>query len=199
MAATSVLTSARKVGIVSAATAAAITGWRTTSSFAAFSSTAKVGGGQVICRFAISDAALVTGARTFIGINYASSNYAAGTEVDTLLNQVGFAQLTGAANPGNLYILSNDGTGTATKTDTGYAINTTDLLEATFQWLPGSSSLVGYRLDNLTSGSIIVEGTLTTDLPVNNTLLHFHMWRTNGSTAAAVGLDLAQVYFETYI
>ena len=198
MAATSVLTSTRKVGIVSAATAAAITGWRTTNALGVFSNTARVGGGQVICRFAISDAALVTGARTFIGINYASSNYAAGTEVDTLLNQVGFAQLTSAPNPGNLYILSNDGTGTATKTDTGYAINTTDLLEATFQWIPGSSTLFGYRLDNLTTGNNIVDGTLTTDLPVNNALLYFHMWRTNGSTAAAVGLDMAQVYFETY-
>ena len=199
MAATSVLAATRKVGIVSAATSASITGWRTTSSMGVFSSTARIGGGQVICRFAISDPALVTsGARTFIGINYASSNYAAGTEVDTLLNQVGFAQLTGAANPNNLYILSNDGTGTATKSDTGYTITNTDLLEATFQWIPGSSTLVGYRLDNLTSGTTIVEGTLTTDLPVNNTLLHFHMWRTNGSFPAAVGLDMAQVYFETY-
>jgi hypothetical protein len=196
VAATSVLTSTKRIAAVSAATSSGRAGWRSTTPLVVFSSTARVGGSKVVCRFAISDASLVTGARTFIGWSATSTELAAATDPTSLTNLVGIGQMTGAANAGNLYIINN-GTGTCASSDTGYAVNNTDLLELILTTTAGSSSSVGYKLKNVTAGTTIASGTLSSNLPANDSLLYFHIWRTNGSTAAAVGVDVAQTYFET--
>ena len=40
-------------------------------------------------------------------------------------------------------------------------------------------------------------GALATDLPVNTQFLCPQVWRNNGSTALAVGVDIVHVYVET--
>lgn len=59
-----------------------------------------------------------------------------------------------------------------------------------------NSGVVGYSLEVINGGSL-AEGTCTTNLPANTTLLSPQIWTNNGSTALAAGIDVVSQYIET--
>jgi hypothetical protein len=192
---TSFFRSLRRIGYVSAATANNSAGIRSAALQFWRGSATNMGGWHFVCRFGASDAATVANARSFIG--FASiATLIGNVDPNTLTNMIGVGHNSANAN---LQMMTNDGTGTATQIDLGasFPANTlsTDVYEFRMFASPGGTS-VGWYIENLGTG-VAREGTITTDLPVNTTLLAPHVWRHNGGTALAVGIDVISLYIET--
>jgi hypothetical protein len=157
-----------------------------------------LGGFHFIQRFNISDAATVSGARMFIGLQ-ASTTAPTNVEPSTLVNCVGIAQLSTDAT--QLYLVYG---GTAAQTAialgaTNFPISTTTPYEIAV-WAPqGQALTMYYQVTNLATGASVT-GTLTgtaAQIPANTVGLCWHTWRTNNATALAVGVDVHSVYIET--
>ncbi len=195
VATTSFFTMARRVGYVSAATAGSSAGTRHGVNQWARGDAAGKGGFLYAARFGVSDAAAVADARLFVGMQ-ASTAVIGNVNPSTLTNIIGVgcdnAQTT-------LRIMHNDAAGAATTIDLGanFPSNTlsTDLYELLLYCAPNASS-VFYRVERLNTGDV-ASGTITTDLPSTTTLLSPQIWRNNGATALAVGIDIAGQYLET--
>lgn len=194
VATTNMLTSMRRLGYVSAATAAALCGVRTGVAQFWRGNSANLGGFHFIARFAVSDAATVAAARMFVGF---SGTVAAPTNVEpnTINNSVGIGQISTSTN---LQIITRDATAAQT-IDLGlnFPCNTlsADVYELALFAAPNGST-IGYRVERLNTGAVS-EGTLSTNLPVATTLMGITMWRTNNATPLAVGFDLVSMYVET--
>jgi hypothetical protein len=204
VATTNLLTRMRRLGYVSAATAAALVSLRTAA--AQFTTgnggagSAALGGFFTSFRFGVTDAAAVTGARMFVGM---SSNTAAPTNVEpsTLLNQFGIAQLSTDAT--QLYfVYGGSAAQAAIPLGTGFPpANNAVAYDLTLWCPPTSNGVVNYELFRLDTGTSI-SGTITpatpgTQTPLNTTLLNHVMWRTNNATALAVALDVTGIYVES--
>jgi hypothetical protein len=93
----------------------------------------------------------------------------------------------------------NDNTATATKVDLGadFPVNTrnTDWYEVIIVAKKNSSTME-IQVTNLTTG-ITSSTSQDTNLPLANQLLAWQLWRQNGGTALAVGLDVGNIYIES--
>lgn len=201
VATTNLFTRMRRLGYVSAATAAAIAGARVGAAQITTGTTLNgipVGGFFKVIRFGISDAAAVAGARMFVGIGSASAP--ANVEPSTLTNSIGVGH--GAANT-NLFLYWG-GSQAQPPIDLGpsFPTNTlnTDVYELALFCPPGSV-IVHYEVTRLNTGDRVtgtLTGTAGTQLPSSTTLLSYSQnWRTNNATALAVGLDIFSDYIET--
>ena len=194
VATTNLLTSMRRLGYVSAATAGSLSGARLAAAQFWRGNAANLGGFFAVCRFGVSDAAAVSGARMFVGFS-ASTGAPTNVEPNTIANSIGVGQIS---TSNNLQLITRDAT-TAQTIDLGasFPANTlsADAYELTLSAAPNGAD-VGYRVERVNTGDV-AEGTLTTNLPVNTALLGWQMWRTNNATALAVGLDLVNFYIET--
>lgn len=185
----------RRVGYVSVATAGNAAGVRNAAQQFQVSSNSASGQWTFSARFQASDAVAVTAARTFIGM----ANTAAligNVNPSTLLHIIGVGADSGDAN---LQIMHNDGSGSATKVDMGSGFPahslSADAYELTLTVAANGAS-VAYTLKNLCTGNA-ASGTISTDLPAAEKLLAPHLWRNNGATALAVGIDVMQFAVET--
>jgi hypothetical protein len=98
----------------------------------------------------------------------------------------------------NLNVMHNDASGTCTKIDLGASFPATDpnaVYELMLFAAPNSNS-VGWRVKRLDVPATAA-GTITSDLPALSTLLSWHAYANNGTTAAAVVLELMRFYLET--
>jgi hypothetical protein len=197
VATTSHFTWQRRVAYVSAAPAGSAAEIRTANAPYGLGNLAGTGGFHLIARFGISDAAIVSGARSFVGFS-ATTTALTNADPSTFLNQIGVGH---DAADTTLQIMHNGATGTSTKINLGasFPSNTTntDMYEASFYCAPNTTT-VYYYVTNLRTGAE-ASGTITdtAKMPTTSTLLTYHMWRNNGATAAAVGLDIASLYIET--
>lgn len=195
VAVTNLLTRMTRLGITSAATAAALLSARET--FAKYTTGAGgvLGGFYVRVRFAVTDAATVAGARMFVGLN---ANAAAMTnvEVNTLVNVIGVCKLS---TSDNLHLYSAGATaGAAIDLGSGYPATANGIVTGIPYELTMFSPVAGgvyYQVTRLDTG-VSVSGQYS-GVPNSNTLLTFNCMRTNNATALAVGLDLCGIYIET--
>lgn len=160
------------------------------------------GGNNVIFRdnaftcefiFGISDAAAVANARLFVGAtqnNFLSSN----VDPSTFVNILGVGCDAGETT---LSWMENDGSGTATKTAVGTGslggsaptdTRNTDIYALRIEQ-PSSAGNPTLTLRRINTGDEWTR-TPTTDLPVSTVGLCRYFWRSNGSTALAVGIDV---------
>lgn len=196
----SVLQRMRRIGYVSAATAGSVAAWLMTLRAAMMGNGSGLGGFTCIIRFGVSDAAVVAGARMFVGLN-ASSSASANVEPSTILNCVGLAQLSTSTN---LHIVYG-GSAAQAPIDLGpnFPANTLsdDAYEIALFAAPNIPNSVGYRVSRLNTAHV-AEGTLTAatpgvQLPSSTAMLTQNFFRSNNTTALAVGLDVCSVYMET--
>lgn len=194
VATTNFFTSLRRIGYVSSATAGNLAKL-TLSLTSQFwrGNAAGLGGFTMVARWGTSDAATVSGARTFVGMSAGSLN---------TLDPSTYTQLIGVgadSADSNLQIITNDGTGTATKIDLGanFPANTlsTDAYELML-FCPPNGSSISYQVTRLGT-AYVATGTITTDLPDATSLMTPVIQRCNGPTALAVGLDFMHLYMET--
>lgn len=135
-------------------------------------------------------------ARFFMGLRASTS---APTDVNpsTLVNMFGVGY---DAADTQLQIMTNDATGTATKTALGanFPKPTADrsvMYDLVFQADPGSSS-ISYTVTELVSGAT-ASGSVSTDLPAVNTMLVALLYSSVGGTSSVVGCSVVDWYFET--
>lgn len=193
VATTNVFTRMRRLGYVSAGTAGSLAGVRVAAAQVT-SGTGTLGGFIKVCRWGISDAALVAGARTFVGVS-SSTAAPANVEPSTLVNSVGMGH--GAADTTmRIYY----GAGTAqTPIDLGasFPANTTnvDIYELVLFFPPTGGCT--YEVTRINTGASAT-GTLAAGvIPASTTLLTYQQaWRSNNATAAAVGIDFCSDYVE---
>lgn len=201
VATTNMATRMRRLGYVSAATAAAFAGVRHPSAqyTVGAGGSPSLGGFTFIERFFVSDAATVSGARMFVGM---TSSVAAPTNVEpsTLTNSIGVGQLSSSTNLQIVY----GGSSAQTPIDLGanFPANTlsADVYELALFARPDISNEVGIMVTRLNTGhtySGTLTGTTGVALPAATTLLGFQSWRTNNATLLAVGLDICSIYIET--
>lgn len=151
------------------------------------SSTSGVGG----LRFEalITQTTNVTGHQAFFGI--CESNATLGGDASALLNMVGIGYDAADANSGNWYLMNNDGSGTATRTDLGssFARNTTDVLRLIIWWSPGSID-PNYYVENMATPATSY-GTISSNRPASGTFL---TWKAQIRTGATTTASVTGVY-----
>lgn len=185
------LAAMRRIGYVSAATAAAVCGWRLAVGQFFRGSTPLAGGFFHVLRFGLSDVVFGPGTRTFAGM-MAQVTAPGDVNPSARANILGVGHDDGDAN---WQVMHNDATGTATKVDTGIPVNATDALEL-IVFAPPAGSGVGFRFTNLETGAFFA-AVVSNDIPLPTQLLTMNCVRTTAATTASVGIDLVTAYIET--
>lgn len=195
VATTNLFVSTRRVGTVSAATAGSSCGLRTIPLQWWLGNGAGLGGFRAVFRWGCSDAATVSGARSLVGM-VSITTQIGNVNPSTLTNFVGVGTDAGDTN---YSIMTNDGSGTATKTSLGANFPdhtlSTDLYELVL-FSAANSGTIQYEMTRLNTGDVAT-GSITTDIPSTTTLLTPQIWRNNGATALAVAQDVVQFYIES--
>jgi hypothetical protein len=197
LATTNAATQIRRLGYVSAATAASLSGhFQATAILNAGDGTNRTSGFYYAQQFVPSDAATVAGARMFVGI---SSNVGTPTNVEanTLTNAIGVCQLS--TDTTQLYLCFG-----GSSAQTAIALGTTNfpgqtLSTSAFEisiyapWARASTYYVQVR--NLANGAVVTNklSGAATVVPQTGTLLAPRAWRCNNATALAVGIDSGTV------
>jgi len=127
-----------------------------------FSTAAGRGGGEFVCRFGASQ--IPTGPRLWCGFETAIN--ASTADPSSYTNILMFAK---DAADTNIQFMVNDGSGTATKTDTGIPLAANGWYEASIWFDPGGAKAYGL-LVRLDTGDIWF-GSATSNLPANGSLL----------------------------
>ena len=193
--AASYFTATKRVGYVSAATAASIAGLRNGGGFMQRGNAAGAGGFFVVFRFAISDAVLVATANMFVGVS-ATTTGLGDVRPETLTNIVGVGCSSGDTN---LQLYAADGTARArTSLGASFPVNATltNVYELAL-FCPPNGADIRYEVVRLNTGDRVT-GTISsaTNLPSATTMLTHQFQRSNGGTAAAVGIDVLGLYGE---
>ena len=203
VATTNLLTRMRRLSYVSAATAGSACSIRSASMFTSGTGSG-LGGFYASFRFAISDAAAVSGVRMFVGVDSAAPT---NVEMSTRTNNFGIAQLSTDAT--QLYLVyGGSAAQTAVALGTGFpphngTVGVTTGVPYDFMiWCsPNANGVFGWQLDRLdtgtSTGGTVTPGTPGTQTPANTTLLSPSIYRVNNATAAAVAVDVSSIYFET--
>jgi hypothetical protein len=191
----------RRVSFVSAATAAALSSFRVAVNQILLGDGNGYGGFFKIIRFGCGDAASVSGARQFCGIN---TNSAAPTNVEpsTIINCIGIGH--GAADTNLSIFYGGSVAQPAIALGSNFPANTlsTDAYELALFSPSNQFDTVYYEVTrlntgNVATGSIVGDGA-SVILPAPTALMTYSWnYRTNNATALAVTLDIMSDYIET--
>jgi len=181
--------------LVTVAATNAIAGFRETATQNFIGGSAGDGGFTFICRFGPATGVATATTRMFTGVG---SSAAAPTDVEpsSIVNQIGVGW---DAADANIQFMTNDGSGTANKTDLGIPVPTVDrtsLYELRMVIQPNSST-VTYTLVDLAQGGAVVTGSTSTDMPAANTLLAAKGWMSVGGTNSVIGYKLNSIWVES--
>lgn len=152
------------------------------------------GGFHYVCRFGPATGVTTASRRLFVGM---AASVAAPTDVapNTLVNMIGVGY---ESTDTNIQIMHNDGTGTATKVDTGIVKPSADRTIAyeLALFAPPGAAYVDYQFTQL-NASTIFRGRIETDLPATGTFLAPRGYTSAGGTSSVIGLGLMGLYIET--
>lgn len=182
--------------LVTTAATSAVAGWRQNSTQYIIGAPAAIFGGFHYCaKFGRPTGAAA--AATLRGFTGMTASTAAPTDVNpsTLTNIIGVGCDAGDTN---YQIMHNDGSGTATKIDTGFAKNeadATEMYEIQMYAPCGRGGRVDYVFTRLSDGAS-VSGAITTDLPSNTQMLALRGWYSVGGTNSVIGYSMAGVTVE---
>lgn len=128
------------------------------------------------------------------------SSTSAPTDVEPS-SQINIIGMGWDAADANVQMMTNDGTGTATKIDLGATFpvptaNYTNVYEQTL-FCPQNGGTVYYEVRELSTGASAI-GSLATDLPANTTLLNTRGYCSVGGTNSVVGFTLKDIYAWTF-
>ncbi len=198
---TNIVTRWRRHGYVSSATAGNFGQVFASAVFGHCGNGSGLGGFLFATRFAMTDAATVSGARAFVGVS-SSTSAATNVEPSTLTNAVGIAQLSTDAT--QLFLCyGGSAAQTAIGLGTGFPpmSGTTPIPYDLYIYSPPNANGVFYiRLERLDTNTVyentLTPGTPGTQTPSNTTGLAPRWWRCNNATALAVGIDVATSSWE---
>jgi len=146
------------------------------------------GGIQFQAIINVTDAAIVLGSRSLVGVTGTASALT-NVETTTLVNTIGFVQLAASGN----WQFQVGGTGTATIVDTGLTVDNTSLLDMQFSIEPGAN-VVYWTIYNMTtdvyySGYVSTANFPNVNFPAATALMAKKIFRTNNATAAVQGIS----------
>jgi hypothetical protein len=191
-ASTNLLTSTRRVQMLTGATINTIISVRENVQHIWRGNAAGLGGFHFIARFG-HEARVPE--RVFVGVQ---EGVAAPTNIDpltaTTLSKIGMAH---SASTGNWRLIHHNAGTAPTTIDLGssFPVDTTNLLELQLFCAPNGST-VGYRVSLLSSPAVTVSGTLSTNLPAATTFMSMMAWAVN-TTAVTATLSIARLYLES--
>lgn len=194
---TSLHTSMRRIDyLVTTASTSAVAGFRGAAQQFWRGNAAGLGGFYFRCRWAPATGQSTSTKRAYCGLRASSS---ASTDVNpsSLTNICGIGIDNGDAN---WQFMTNDGSGTATKSNLGasFAVSSTDratMFDTVLFCAPNDSQITWQHTDLVSGAS--ASGTATTDLPVNTTALNPYGYCSVGGTSSVIGFALASLYIET--
>lgn len=139
------------------------------------------------------------GARSFVGLSSRTAHMVA-VEPSSAADSVGMGYDAVDSSAGNWKLMHNDGAGTATKIDLGSnaARNTTSVFDL-FIFSRPNGSTIGVRIINISTGVVVYEGTLASDLPTSTTFLRVHAGNGPAATATQQQFELNRLYLENDI
>jgi hypothetical protein len=194
VATTNRFTRMRRLGYVSAATAGAVGQWRFASGQFTTGGPSGLGGFTYVIRFGISDAALVSGARMFMGLRV--SSIPSNVEPSTLNNCIGIGH--GAADSTMHLYYGGSAAQTPINLGPDFPVSTNaDPFDLSL-FSPPNSAEIRWQVTNLRTG-VTAAGAVSgaTSVPQESMLICPWGYRTNNATAQAVGLDVMSAYIET--
>lgn len=182
--------------LVTTAATTAVAGFRDAVAQMFRGAAAGEGGFFIVVRWGPSTGVATTTNRAFVGLTSATT---APTDVQpsSLTNMIGMGW---DAADTNIQMMTNDGTGTATKTDLGasFPVPTADRTksyELALFCAPGGTTVYWQVTDLGTNATST--GSITTDYPANTTLLALRGWMSAGGTSSVIGIALMNGYIET--
>ncbi len=182
--------------LVTTAAAAAVAGFRLGSLSAWRGNGAGLGGFRLRCRWGNATGAATATNRAFVGL---LNSTAAPTDVEpsTLLNMIGMGW---DAADANIQLMSNDGTGVASKIDLGasFPVPATDrsaVYDMELACEPNGVS-ISYKITNVVTGAV-AQGTDSVDLPASTSMLAPRGWISVGGTSSVIGFALMSLLLET--
>ena len=153
--------------------------------------------------FGISDAAAVANASMFVGVRASTAAPGGGFDPSTLTDLIGMGHKAGDTTMSIYY--GGSAAQTPVSLGANFPCNTrnTDMYMLELVNLSSSNNTVYYRVTRLNTGDVAtgtLTGTAGTALPANTTFLNAaHAFRTNGSTALAVRIDIAGIALQAGI
>lgn len=201
---TNLFTRMRRLGYVGSTTAGSPAGARVASAQMTLGTTVggiNVGGFTSIIRWGISDASLVSGARTFVGLS-AQTGVISNAEPSTFTNCIGVGH--GAADTTLSVYYGGSAAQTPIALGANFPSNTvsTDVYEVAIFCPEGVNNTVYVQVTRLNTGDTttvtLTAATPGLQLPATVTFLTYRQaWRTNNATAAAAAIDIMSDYIET--
>lgn len=193
---TDTISNMRRIGYVSAAAAGSSAGVRVSTLQVATMSAAPqayTGGFLFRVRFAISQ--VQANMRWFVGV-YGTAANIGNVDPSTLLNMIGFGIDAGQTTVREMR--RGAGAGLYNNLGANYPATTAGVVyEATISVPPGGTqfSVRFARLDN--NNLFSYNNQMSTSLPAASVIYAPNLWINNGTTAAAVAMDVAHIYLET--
>ena len=195
VATTNRFTRMRRLGYVTAAIAGAVGQWRQVVAQYTTGGASGNGGFQYIVRFGISDAAVVAGARMFMGLR--SVVTPTNVEPSTLTQCIGVGH--GSADTNMRLYYGGSAAQPSIDLGTGFPIDLSTTPYELAVSSPPNETRLDWEVTNLNTGGVLT-GSITgaaTVLPLETTLIGPWGYRTNNATALAVGLDVMSAYIYT--
>ncbi len=192
IAASSVFAGSTRVGLVTATTTGSIAAWRANALINYHGADLNAGGGYFFA-VRVGWPAVTAGMRAFIGM---SATAAIGNvEPNSVVNSFG---LQCNAADANWFVGACGAAASADRVDTGLAKNVVNTwYDIILSVSPGAGKL-GWAVRRGHYGATWLKGVISTGkMPATNTLLSAQVMSTNGTTAAALQMDLSHVYLET--
>lgn len=195
-----------RLGLITSASAGVVGGYRSNS--AALTgvwrgNSSGLGGFKFLLKWCVSDTALVAGALTFVGIQVSTSQWAAtadpGGGVGGMTSVFGACQTQQAGAVAADYYMCMSGTsnqGFTALTNT-IAVTNTDVMELVLYAAPDSSAISWTLTDDTTGVTNSGTQSAAAALLANNVQLYWNFYRSNNTTAAAIGIDWIGTYQET--
>ncbi|MCB1377971.1 MAG: hypothetical protein KDK89_06345 [Alphaproteobacteria bacterium] len=199
IAAANLVTQSRRLGYVSAATAGSLSRHYSATAQFTIGATGGIGGFFYVCRFVVSDAAAVSGARMFVGLRNA---VAAPTNVEPSSGQTNMVGVAQISTSNNLQIVDG-GSAAQTAIDLGASFPANSLSADPYElalFAPPDTQVIYYQVTRVNTGDVAsgtLSGAVGTVIPAATTFLAHSAWRCNNATALAVGIDVVSVYIET--
>jgi hypothetical protein len=154
-----------------------------------------LGGFFFFARFAIGLGGGL-GHQAFVGLTALTTALAG--EPSAIVNMIGVGFDSGDAVASGWQLMTNDASGTATKTAYAAAArNLTTVLDLTL-WCAPFSDRITVRLYDQTAQAVVIDNVaVTADLPANTAFLVPRASYRNGATTTSGAIDVAQIYVES--
>jgi hypothetical protein len=152
------------------------------------------GGSKIVFTFGLLD--YKSDQRVFAGYLNSTGSYTQTANPSTLTNIIGVGKDDTDAT---LQIMVNDGSGTATKGNTGITPNANDVYRVTIS-ISSTGNVASIKLEDITkTATTIFKANAVSNLPAAGTLLYNHLVANTGNiTSTAVGLAYIQTYEELH-